>query len=689
MILQGELFTEKYKRERYSEELLQCLQASFSALEGLGDRPLMMLGKIQSGKTRSFIGLLALAFDNGFDLGIVLTKNANALARQTTSRLAREFDFAIATELLDVFDIMEMPGLLSLYEQEKKLIIVVKKEAKNLQRLLNFLESHFHHVKRKCLIIDDEADFTSIGYEKDKLTDKFSLRKIASQINELRLSLDCRFVQVTATPYALYLQPETLNIEEALPVKPMQTVLVPSGKGYVGGDDFFGKGRQNQLLKLIDPLELAILKAPDRRRFKEEDVLTSPKVAGFRRAVMNFIVAGIIRNWQSGGFLAKSRIKKFSFIIHTEIAKAAHQRQLDLLHRLLQEVKEATVKELVKESYDELSLVKNTDPFPTFEEAYQAFLQVRKNWIHAVTVNSDQDLKPHLDGDGQLKLSAPLTIFIGGSILDRGLTINNLIGFFYGRNPRRMQQDTVLQHARMYGYRHPLDLPLTRFYTTLDIYERMRQIHLMDKELRQGFEEGRFKEGVIFMGADLSGKIVPSNPYKILTAETKIIKTHSRIVPYGFQLGPKTKISSAEHFIANNLAAYNKGELAGEYEISKEAAKELVAKIYETFAPGEFLSVDAKEFLAALDILAKERVRAMVVLNRDMSRLATSGRFIDSPEGELYKAARQKAITEPVLIFMRQEGRKEKGWTGGRFWWPVLVAPKLRRPIIFSGKLSL
>ena len=51
----------------------------------------MMLGKIQSGKTRSFIGVISLAFDNGYDLAVVLTKNSNALVKQTTARIKQEF----------------------------------------------------------------------------------------------------------------------------------------------------------------------------------------------------------------------------------------------------------------------------------------------------------------------------------------------------------------------------------------------------------------------------------------------------------------------------------------------------------------------------------------------------------------------------------------------------------------------
>ena len=47
------------------------------------EHPGMLLGKVQSGKTRTFISILALAFDNGFDIAIVLSKNSRPLIQQT------------------------------------------------------------------------------------------------------------------------------------------------------------------------------------------------------------------------------------------------------------------------------------------------------------------------------------------------------------------------------------------------------------------------------------------------------------------------------------------------------------------------------------------------------------------------------------------------------------------------------
>ncbi len=47
------------------------------------EKPVMLLGKIQSGKTKTFLGIIALGFDNGFDIAVILTKPTTALARQT------------------------------------------------------------------------------------------------------------------------------------------------------------------------------------------------------------------------------------------------------------------------------------------------------------------------------------------------------------------------------------------------------------------------------------------------------------------------------------------------------------------------------------------------------------------------------------------------------------------------------
>lgn len=140
MILDGKFFSEKSKS--YNDKTLQCIKSSVEKLDEIVDKPLMMLGKIQSGKTKSFIGVISLAFDNGYDISVVLTKNSNALDKQTVARMKQEFETFRDDDIVEIFDIMCMPPNMSRFELDKKMIIVVKKEKNNIPKLMQFIEKY-------------------------------------------------------------------------------------------------------------------------------------------------------------------------------------------------------------------------------------------------------------------------------------------------------------------------------------------------------------------------------------------------------------------------------------------------------------------------------------------------------------------------------------------------------------------
>ena len=73
-----------------------------------------------------------------------------------------------------------------------------------------------------------------------------------------------------------------------------------------------------------------------------------------------------------------------------------------------------------------------------------------------------------------------------------------------------------------------------------------------------------------------------------------------------------------------------------------------------------------------------------------MSRIReTSQKYEDAPDtsrgknSEL-KIARQLAQDTPALILLRENGSEEQGWRNSPFWWPVLVTPESRPPVIFA-----
>lgn len=78
----------------YGQANKACIQQVVERLlsvEMSAAQPGMLLGKIQSGKNKTFLGVIALSFDSGFDIAVILTKGTKALARQTLERVRRDF----------------------------------------------------------------------------------------------------------------------------------------------------------------------------------------------------------------------------------------------------------------------------------------------------------------------------------------------------------------------------------------------------------------------------------------------------------------------------------------------------------------------------------------------------------------------------------------------------------------------
>src|SRR5213078_2371139 len=218
-------------------------------------------------------------------------------------------------------------------------------------------------------------------------------------------------------------------------------------------------------------------------------------------------------------------------------------------------------------------------------------------------VNSDNEVKKLLAENGQLKLRTPFNIFIGGQILDRGITISNLIGFYYGRNPNRFQQDTVLQHSRMYGARSTADLAVTRFYAPQHVYQIMKRIHEFDAALREAFESGAHEGGVYFIRKDPSSRLVPCSPNKLLFSDVVSIRPGRRLVLSGFQTVYKS-------YGRKNLEALDKRihELtkASDEPVLVDVAEavELLKLAYDNLEFDESRDDDREAHIAALEHLS-------------------------------------------------------------------------------------
>jgi hypothetical protein len=707
-----------YARLRGTREdddvLAACIDRVVKQLEDTstnGDRPGILLGKIQSGKTRAFVGVIARAFDRDFDVAVVFTKGTKTLSAQTVARLGSDLREFVEEDEVLVFDIMQQPGKLTKSEQRRKLVIVAKKQAKNLERILQFFDADYPDLKgRRVLIVDDEADLASIRFVRKKDQPDIEQGKIAEQLDALRrLVGKVAYLQVTATPYSLYLQPDSYEDEEEegyvfKPKKPAFTELLPIHAGYVGGDDYFLAPQENDprsfLFVEVQRDEQDSLRRPDQRRIREERVLDSPNTVGLVRAIVTFVLAACLRRWQQAE--AGEKKKKYAMVIHNDTQKAAHAWQDQIIEWVFNAATEAAINDpqklrpLFDAAFSDLgtSVAADKGRTPTAKEAFDIFIEALQGGdVVRETVNSDHAVMALLDERAELRLRTPFNIFVGGSILDRGITIPNLISFYYGRNPRTMQADTVLQHSRMYGNRDRRDLAVTRFYTSRDVYDRLYTINEFENTLRGAFESGAHEQGVVFIQADAASRVRPCAPNKVLLSNVVAVRPTGLYLPTGFQTRPGREMAAAEKQLSVLIPREARDKQTF-VEIDRGTALHIISIIEKTldFSDNEF-EWDAMRGLLDYysDVIdgGDGKVLFLAETGRKLSRERSgdkSGLSILGG-GAIRTLVLDPLRSKPALVVLQQEGTTELGWSGHRFWWPILAAPGTVAPCVFATKV--
>ncbi len=696
------------------EELAACVDRVVKQLEETsttGDRPGMLLGKIQSGKTRAFVGVIARAFDRGFDVAIVFTKGTKTLSAQTVARLTHDLREFVEEDEVMVFDIMKPPGRLTKSEQRRKLVIVAKKQAKNLERIINFFINEYPDLKgRRALIVDDEADLASIRFVRKRDQADIEQGRIAEQMDSIRgLVGAVAYLQVTATPYSLYLQPDNYEASDNRdyvfkPKRPAFTELLPIHSGYVGGDDYFvapAEGDPRAFLFVeVQREEQDALRRPDRRRIRSELVLDSPNTVGLVRAIMTFVLAGCVRRWQQAESGEKRR--KYAMIIHNDTQKAAHTWQEQVIEWVFGAASDAAVNGREKlrpgfsVAYADLRRSVDADRgrMPGYDEAFEMFIEALQSGdIVLEKVNSDMQVVDLLDEKAELRLRTPFNIFVGGSILDRGITVPHLIAFYYGRNPKTMQADTVLQHSRMYGARDRRDLAVTRFYTSRSVYDRLYTINEFENALRGAFESGAHEQGVIFIQSDAANRVRPCAPNKVLLSNMVAVRPSGLYLPTAFQTRSMRELADAERELSALIPpdAPDKRKFV---EIDRGTAMHIISVVARTldFQDHEF-EWDAMcgllDYYSDVRVGGDGKVLLLVETGRKLSREKSgdkSGLSILGG-GAIRDLVLDRLRSKPALILLRQEGTKDLGWSGHAFWWPILAAPGTAEPCVFATKV--
>ena len=425
----------KQASDRYKKQLFRIrqngLDASYieKAIDGAEENldkkvnSFVIYGDPQSGKTEMMIALTAKLLDRGNKIIIILINDNVGLLEQNLRRFSKS---GLDPDPKNYKEIMEPIYKIEGYER----IIFCKKNYSDLQKLISKVGAH-----EGKIIIDDEADYASPN---GKINKK---EQTKTKINELITKLigkSGKYIGVTATPARIDLNNSFDNIND-------RWVHFSSHKYYIGQDDFFPVNLNND--KLIFQLKF-IPEGNDTPKYIREALF---------RFFVNVAYLNLYKNENE---------KPYSMLIHTSGQTKDHFRDHNDVVAVIDILKdENNFNKYVKNIY---IIAKNKYGVERADGITKYILQ-HKNRNAILVINSKKD-KENLE-----KASNPISLFtiaIGGNIISRGVTFNDLLSMYFTRTVKgKYQQDTYIQRARMFGARRD-SLPYFELTITEELYKK-------------------------------------------------------------------------------------------------------------------------------------------------------------------------------------------------------------------------
>jgi hypothetical protein len=625
----------------------------------------LLYGRIQSGKTVAMIAFTAAAIDNGFRVVIVLTSDYVKLVEQTARRFgAIQGPLVKDSTRVDTWQ----PDATHVKEQiaEHGLVMICQKNQAHLASLVKVLQD-VGAADYPALILDDEADSATLDTtQAARDAQKPKAPKHASTIHrktvlndapwELGESIRERlphhfFIQVTATPYALVLQRSNYVL------RPSLARLLEPAEGYTGGEAFFS---DKHLVKGgVAPL--VFVDEHDSTALQDTHLAEAPP--GLQQAIAFFLVSAGAQLIRDPGVRAQGQ----NFLCHSSHKKIDHTRVADLIRDYLSRVGEELKKPEpagdvgVKLNWAYVELKKTMPDAPPFVEISEA-IRRRLPRREIPIVNS---------ANSPAEFGREMNFIVGGNILGRGLTIDNLLVTYYVRRAKgESQMDTVLQHARMFGYRGAI-MPYTRVFLPEDLAFRFHGIHVAEQRLRAQLATTAATSKIIV-------ETVPgfrATRKNVLPGEIAAYGPEEQVYPIApaldrSALAKNPKIESAlQKAMGGSLVA------SKFVDISTEQLVELIRLV--PFPEEDAGNWDPDNLTKILESLADRYSHRAAVFYRRMER-ETRRLTTGAASGDEIKLAKERGV--PVLFLFRDSGKH----LGQEFWYPTLLLPKSMNLQLFN-----
>ena len=392
----------------------------------------IVIGKVQSGKTSNFISVLALAFDNGYDIAVVLGGNTLDLLKQNASRI--ESAFKVDSEYLTVLKTNDNKSLINsarikeFAENERKVIIVGLKHHKHISKIADIFDNEYLAGKT-VLVIDDEGDQATLNTKAYLSSMSSTYESVLNLKNKLKSHC---FLSITATPQA------NIFIQTFDKLSPDFGELVYPGEGYCGLQEFHGEDSDKHVYEIPADEDNLL------------DGIGVPK--SVYQAMAMFFVGNAIRR-------SRGDIGNHAMLIHPSQKKYDHQIVVNKIQGILDDWKSKAKTKLAGRndiSYSTLRkhLIKAYEDFTndgvvcvSFEDLELTILDIIKKCSPVLICNSDENASENA------KLYKT-NIFVGGNLVERGITIKGLAVTYITRRAKgKTNVDNTEQRARWFGYK--------------------------------------------------------------------------------------------------------------------------------------------------------------------------------------------------------------------------------------------
>ena len=442
----------------------------------------IVIGKIQSGKTMSFTSLMALARDNKFKIAIIISGRTKLLLGQTIQRLKDELQKE-DSQISVIKDCYESDSFLTTIKKRlernrknnKLYIIPVLKHQDHIGKIIKCFKSIELRESLNAngiIIVDDEADQASLNTnEKKNATNNVDDESaIFSKIKKLKDATPLHsFIQYTATPAGNLLL-STLNV-----LSPDWHIILDPGEKYTGGEKFFEN--DNKIIQYI-PVEGSYPESIDELEYipksLKESICEFLILASLMRLFnVNEKASMLIHpTWRVNEKDDKKGIKTFS--IWTK-------GWLETLENDLEDDNHNAFNKSYDKIKNEFKGHLNIKSIPKIADVCEdIFDNVLDSLIeHTRTiVGGSPETKEEFPWD-----SNNYHILIGGSLLDRGFTVENLIMTYMPRDSKGLNQaDTIQQRCRFYGYRKSY-LEFCRVYITSSMIADYESYNKSEKDI--------------------------------------------------------------------------------------------------------------------------------------------------------------------------------------------------------------